>query len=110
VKVNSRSFGRTGPLVVRRLCDCDVLPWTDCEHTAWDAEKSLQSVIEQAQAPTHSQMEMALPSPSERGVKAQLLLSRARHLLQIHVLNGGEVAGKAAALIREIDSLGSMLF
>lgn len=55
-------------------------------------------------------MEMALPSPSERGVKAQLLLSRARHLLQIHVLNGGEVAGKAAALIREIDSLGSMLF
>ena len=108
MKVDSRSFGRTGPLVVQRLCDCDVLPWIDCEHTAWDAGKSLQRVIEQAHTPTPSQMEIALPSPSERGVKAQLLLGRARHLLQVHVWNGGKVAGKAAVLIKEIDALGSM--
>ena len=96
MKADSRSFGRTGPLVPVS-CGCNVLPWDDCQHTAWDAGKSLQRVIEQAQAPTPGQMEIALPSPSERGVKAQLLLSRARHLLQVHVWNGGKIAGKAAS-------------
>jgi hypothetical protein len=30
-RIDARSFGRTGPVVVRS-CGCDVLPWEPCQH------------------------------------------------------------------------------
>lgn len=31
-KIQARSFGTSGDLA--ESCDCDVLPWEDCKHTA----------------------------------------------------------------------------
>lgn len=110
---DERSFGRTGPLVVQRLCDCNVAPWTDCEHTAWDAGKSLQRVIEQAQAPTPSQMEMELSSAPDRaaqGLRALMLLERVRPILNRDAHQTRKVTRRerALALLAEIDALGSL--
>lgn len=41
---DSRSFGTTGVNFVE-LCNCDVLPWGDCEHTEDDAIKSMRIIL-----------------------------------------------------------------
>lgn len=40
----------TGPALPPKDCGCDVLPWQDCEHSAWDRGLSLTQVIERSQA------------------------------------------------------------
>lgn len=44
-RINSQSFGRTGPAQVRH-CGCDALPWEDCKHTAWDSPDRTMDVAE----------------------------------------------------------------
>lgn len=110
---DSRSFGRTGPLVVQRICDCDVPPWEDCEHTAWDRDLSLDRVIGQAQAPAPTQMDLELPEPPDRlaqGVRALMILERVRPILNRDANQQRKKTRRerALALLAEINALGSL--
>jgi hypothetical protein len=44
-KVNEKFWARTGPKVFTPMCDCDALPWDDCEHTEFDSIKAMQEML-----------------------------------------------------------------
>lgn len=36
---------KTGPKIFVPLCNCDVLPWEDCEHTDALADKAMRNIL-----------------------------------------------------------------
>jgi hypothetical protein len=79
VRQDSRSFGRTGPARVVS-CGCNVLPWEDCEHSAWDRAKSLQRVIEDAGSYVPSE---ALRAPVAPDRRLAGVIERARQIAKL---------------------------
>lgn len=44
-KVNEKFWAKTGPKVFTPLCDCDALPWEDCEHTEAQANAAMLEML-----------------------------------------------------------------
>lgn len=44
-KVNERFWAKTGPKVFMPLCNCNELPWDDCEHTEFDSRKAMEEML-----------------------------------------------------------------
>ena len=44
-KINSANVAVTGPNVVEDICDCDVPPWEDCEHTEYAAHQAMLEML-----------------------------------------------------------------
>lgn len=107
--------GRTGPVQAPIHCGCDVLPWIECEHSAWDSGKSLDRVMQEAQefhltAPVQSEifktaLPVARPRYSAPVSPLVLLLTRCRNMALWHAADSGQQGAFARRLIADIDAM-----
>jgi hypothetical protein len=104
-RINRLDFGRTGPAVVLS-CGCDVLPWEDCRHTAWDAGKSVDRVIAEAREPELPLFAEAPapPPPSLAVVLPRSIIARFRELASWYERGTGKRGKIARRLLADLDA------
>jgi hypothetical protein len=108
VKGDTAFMGRTGP-AVPQSCGCDVLPWEECVHSAWDRDLTLGAVIERQQEELTVYPDEPAPAPANTlpGLPPRLssLLGRCRQMARWHAESRGKRGRLAKSLLLEIDAV-----